>query len=171
VASARGVHVVYGQLALVSTRGDLVEMLGRPWETVKRQFRKGNSIPHPGTMHHRNLFETHGTFDESFRMAADYELLLRELKSRDALFVPEVVVVGMQLGGMSNAPSNALLQIQDVARARSQNGIRGFSLSLLWRRYRSLIRSGVSRLVGVESANWLIDCYRVFTGKRRKWTA
>jgi glycosyltransferase involved in cell wall biosynthesis len=136
-AAAQGVRVVYGRLALVSTKGDLVEMLGLPWEKVGRRFRQDMSIPHPGTMHHRSLFEMHGRFDESFRMAADYELLLRELKSRDARFVPDVAVTGMRLGGVSNTPSSALLQIQDVARARRKHDVKGFSSSLFWRRSRS----------------------------------
>jgi glycosyltransferase involved in cell wall biosynthesis len=169
-AAAQGVRVVYGRVAHVSASGESFEMEGQPWEKVKRRYRQDAAIPHPGTMHHRSLFETHGRFDESFRMAADYELLLRELKSNRARFVPEVVVTGMRLGGMSNTPSSALLQIQDVARARHKHDVKGFSPSLFWRRSRSLLRTRVTGLIGAKASNLLIDLYRVCTGKRRKWT-
>jgi hypothetical protein len=76
----------------------------------------------------------------------------------------------MRLGGMSNTPSNALLQIQDVARARRKHDVKGFSPSLFWRRNRSLVRTRVTRLIGAKAANVLIDLYRACTGRRRKWT-
>jgi glycosyltransferase involved in cell wall biosynthesis len=169
-AADQGVRVVYGRLALVSTKGGLVEMFGLPWEKAGRRFRQDMSIPHPGTMHHRSLFETHGRFDESYRMAADYELLLRELKSRDARFVPGVISVGQRLGGVSSVAPHQLLNIQEVVKARRKNGIRSFSPPLFRRRFRALVRSQVSRLVGARTTDVLVDFYRVCTGKRRKWT-
>jgi hypothetical protein len=48
---------------------------------------------------HRSLFQDNGKFDESFHIAADYELLLRELITRDALFIDNLVTVNMERGG------------------------------------------------------------------------
>ena len=52
----------------------------------------------------RRLFEQYGTIDESFRIAGDYELLLRELKSADAEFIPGLITVAVQQGGISSSP-------------------------------------------------------------------
>ena len=52
----------------------------------------------------RSLFEQHGMFDELFWIAGDYELLLRELKSADAEFIPGLIIVAMQQGSISSSP-------------------------------------------------------------------
>ena len=56
----------------------------------------------------RSLFEQHGIFDELFRIAGDYELLLRELNSADAEFIPGLITVAVQQGGISIGPQNSL---------------------------------------------------------------
>lgn len=169
-ASARCIRVAYGQVAIVSAEGKLVETLGKPWERIEKHFHQDMAFPHTGTMHHRTLFETHGRFDESFRVAADYELLLRELKSRPAWFIPGVVTVGMRIGGISTVPLHALLSIQEVAKARRKNDVKGFSWWLFWRRSRALIRSLITAALGARTANLLIDYSRLLMGKRKKWT-
>lgn len=170
-AEARGVRVVYPRLAVVTAGGKLAETIGRPWGEIRDLYKQDAVVPHPGTMHHRGLFEEHGRFDESFRMAADYEFLLRELKSRDALFVPEVIGVAMRAGGVSSVPSHQLLNTREVARARRMNGITGFAPSLFRRRLRALAYVGIQRLIGPGRSERLADLYRVLKGKSKKWTA
>ncbi len=47
------------------------------------------------------VFEQRGLFDESFRIAGDYELLLRVLKMGNAAYVPDLILSGMrQRGGL-----------------------------------------------------------------------
>ncbi len=79
-------------------------------------------IPHPATFHHRSLFERHGRFDESFRIAGDFEFLLRELLTDDALFIPELIV-DMTGGGLSDLPRYEYLVQREVYRARYMHGI------------------------------------------------
>jgi hypothetical protein len=81
----------------------------------------GMPLPHPGLMHHRSLFETHGVFDDSFRIAGDYDLLLRELRKGKALHAPGVRVVGSEVGGI--ADSLKLLSHKEVSKARQKNGL------------------------------------------------
>ena len=169
-ASVKGIRVVYGRVALVSESGELVEIVGWPWEKIERRFRQDMPILQTGTMHHLSLFDDHGRFDESFRIAGDYDLLLRELKSRPAMFASEITMVGMQLGGLSNVPWHALLSIQEVAHARRKNGIKGFAPWLFWRRSRAFIRARLNQLIGTTNADLLIDYQRMLSGKRKKWT-
>ena len=170
-ASAQRVRVVYGRVAVMTSKGKLLETAGKPWESVRKRFRQEMTIPHVGALHYRSLFEVHGRFDESFRIAGDYDLLLRELKSHAARFVSDVIVAGMQLGGLSSMPEFQLSDIREVAHARRKNGISGLS-PRLWRRViRAWIRLLVSKLVGSETTNRLVDLYRLGTGKPRKWTA
>jgi glycosyltransferase involved in cell wall biosynthesis len=116
-------RVVYGQVALLNERGETVLIAGGPWDAAKKGFRSQMSIPHQGVFHHRSLFAVHGQFNETFRVAGDYEMLLRELKSRDAVFVPGVVVAGYRFGGGSSRPENMLRVLFEWRRGQKLNGI------------------------------------------------
>ena len=115
-------RVVYGTVRLVNGDRAAVATWGEPWSTIRRSFRRGMFIPHPGTFHHRSLFDQHGQFDESFRIGGDYEFLLRELLDAEALFVPELVVE-MGSGGLSTRPENQIALTVEGERARRLHGL------------------------------------------------
>src|SRR5665811_510890 len=85
------IRVAYGQIMLISDDGQSSRPLGESWAQLKEPFKQYMNIPHVGTMHRRSLFEQHGKFDESFNIAGDYELLLRELTRNDAVFFPDII--------------------------------------------------------------------------------
>lgn len=116
------IRVAYGQIMIVNTEGADLYPLGEPWEKIKGRFKQVMCIPHPGAMHRRSLFEQHGQFDESFHIAGDYELLLRELKAADAFFLPDIITVAMRQGGISSTPANSLVQLREVRRAQRMHG-------------------------------------------------
>ncbi|MGZ5077143.1 MAG: glycosyltransferase family 2 protein, partial [Methylobacter sp.] len=111
------IRVAYGQIMLLNNDGENLYPIGEPWQQAKERFKQVMSIPHPGLMHRRSLFERHGNFDESFRIGGDYELLLRELKEADAVFVPDLIMVGMRQGGISSSPANSIESMWDIRRA------------------------------------------------------
>ena len=116
------VRLVYGRVASINKMGKVQNILGMPWERAK-SILSHQMPPHPGLLHHSNIFKEHGGFDESFHIAADYELLLRELKTRDAIFIPEVIVTGIQYGGVScNIGNLPRLITEDIA-ARKKHGL------------------------------------------------
>ena len=110
--------------------GQSLYQVGEPWEKVKVNFKQLMSIPHPGLMHRQSLFEERGMFDESFRIAGDYELLLGELKFRDAAFTLDVILTGMRHGGIGSEPDNILVSLCEVRRAQKMHG--QHLPSLLW---------------------------------------
>ena len=116
------IRVAYGQILLIGEDGQLPRRIGESWEKVKEPFKKYMCIPHVGTMHRRNLFEQHGKFDESFRIAGDYELLLRELKTGDAVFIPDIITAGQRLGGISTNTANDFRKQREVMRAQWMQG-------------------------------------------------
>jgi glycosyltransferase involved in cell wall biosynthesis len=90
---------------LVSARGRVVAEDGRPLATIGtrwdfRGLRRRMLICHPGSFHHRRLFEALGPFDTQYRIAADYDWMLRLPASTDALFVDRVVLQ-IRDGGVS----------------------------------------------------------------------
>lgn len=164
-------RLVYGRLNIVSAGGGVIETLERPWPEIKPQFLAGTlMLPHPGSFHHRSLFESHGVYDPGFRIAGDYDLMLRELKTADALYVREQIVVDMGFGGMSANPRNMYLGLTEIARARAKNGIATHSPTLSLRRMLALAGVLVLNLFGRNAFNVLADAYRRLGRRDSKWS-
>ena len=87
------IRLAYGQVMMVSDDGQLLWLKSESLEQAKETFVLMSflKIPHVGKINARILYEQHGIFDETFRIAGDYELLLRELKTGDAVFIPNLI--------------------------------------------------------------------------------
>jgi glycosyltransferase involved in cell wall biosynthesis len=117
-------RLAYGKVAVVSEAGKVIGS----WGDFNHQL---DGLPHQGTFHHRSLFQIHGGFDESFRIAGDYELLLRELRSGNAAeFFRDMTVAAFSWGGVSTALTSATAYWIEYARARRLNGL--FPYPLGW---------------------------------------
>ena len=166
---AEGRHrVVYGTVHVVDEEGSIVRTEGRPWEEVRVGFREGMAIPHQATFHHRSLFERTGGFDERFRIAGDYELLLRELLDHDPLFVDGLVVAEMGAGGVSDRPENAVTMIREMERARHMHGLTAVPEWRSLRVFRAVVRAQAARAFGPRAADALRDVYHVLVRRPRR---
>lgn len=165
------VRVVYGQIMLLNGRGEQLYAVGEPWERLKKRFQKSMCIPHPGMMHRRSLFEQHGGFDESFRIAGDYELLLRELKTADAVFVSDLVTVGMRQGeGESSHPASTLRVLHETRRAQRMHGQSLPSSSWLFSMMKVYLRLWLWQAFGEPVARKTLDFGRRIMGQPAYWT-
>jgi hypothetical protein len=163
--------VAYGEIRVVNAYGAVIHPAGAPWPEVRRRFRQLMSIPHQGTMHRRSLFQRHGRFDESFRIAGDYELLLRELKTGQACFVPNVVVAAMrQGGGISSTPGNAWVVLRETRQAQLKNGLYLPGMYWLLAVARLGLRLALWRVVGERATRHALDLGRRVMGLPPFWT-
>jgi glycosyltransferase involved in cell wall biosynthesis len=117
-----GQKVVYARVAVLDESRNLLEFCGEPWSWYMETPVGRWTFEHQGIFHHRSLFEEHGLFDSGFRLCGDHELLMRALKSSDALFIEDVIVAGFSLGGASSLPRNLKLMIQEKQKALCLNG-------------------------------------------------
>lgn len=154
------IRVAYGQVMLVDSNRDSLHAIGEPWDGIKSRFKQIMSIPHPGVMHRSGVFQQHGQFDETFRIAADYELLLREFKKNDACFIPGLVTVGMMQGGISSDPANSLLAMQEIRRAQRMHGQRLPGWIWLSATARVYARMLLRRLFGEGLTKHALELYR-----------
>lgn len=115
-------RIVYGQV-LVQNENMSSSLFGKPWEESRKSFKHFMSIPHVGMLHHRTLFEDYGGFNETFKIAGDYEFLLRELRLGKAVFIPSVIVAEHRTGGLSTNPRFGLVSHIELWRARRVNGL------------------------------------------------
>jgi len=144
-AHDEGIKVVYGQAAKVDKDENVIKLYGKPWSKVSWLMKHGMALHHTGTMHHKSLFDIHGKFDETFRIAGDYDLLLRELKNGRAEFIENIKTVGCQAGGLADS-SNVQNQLE-FAIARKKNGFNNFSWVWTVVYIRALLRSTWHKLM------------------------
>jgi hypothetical protein len=98
------------------------------------RLRLGWMPPHPTLYLRRALYGRFGVFDTRYRIAADYDLMLRMLTrmSGQVVYVPEVLV-RMRVGGVSNRSLGKILQksLEDY-RALRANRVGGLG-ALAWK--------------------------------------
>ena len=170
VSASHPERLRYGPVRISNAQGQALYTLGEPWEQIKPQMPQVMRLPHPALLHHRSLFDECGGFDASFRIAGDYELLLRCLQRTQARFHPTAPWVAMHLGGVSTQPAQAMRQLQEVRRAQLQNGIA--QAGPLWKAavMRVRVRLWLSRLLPEPWVHHLLDWGRKLQGKPAHWT-
>lgn len=112
-------------------------IVGKPWTWAR--FRKYMCVAHVGAMHNAAYFKRYGEFDNTFRIAGDYELVLRAGPDLKVGFVDKVLV-RMEIEGISN--QNAAV-FRETLRARLKHGVStrfGGLVASAWARFKWNIR-------------------------------
>jgi glycosyltransferase involved in cell wall biosynthesis len=129
------VDAVYGDLVYV--RKDAADQVVRYWKSglfSPGKLRRGWMPPHPTLYVRRSVYEQLGMFYTDFRIAADYDFMLRFLGRGGVKveYIPEVLVK-MRLGGTSNRSfGNLLRKSMEDYRALKSNNIGGLR-TLAWK--------------------------------------
>ena len=123
-----GADAVYGDLDYVSAT-DTTRVI-RHWRSgdyAPEKLRRGWMPPHPALFLRRSVIERFGGYDTSFRIAADYDTILRYFGTGgiSAAYVPEVLVK-MRVGGESNRSLGRIIRkSREDLRAMKKNNIGG----------------------------------------------
>lgn len=98
VELGKGAELIYGKMRL--SDGEATAVMGRQ---VKTSDLARETLCHPATLMRRKLFDSVGRFDTSFRIAADYDLIVRCFQHPvESRFVDEIIS-DMRMGGISEA--------------------------------------------------------------------
>jgi glycosyltransferase involved in cell wall biosynthesis len=130
-----GADAVYGDLDYVSARDP--SQIIRHWrsgEFSRARLRRGWMPPHPALFLKREVIERLGDYDTSFRIAADYDTILRYFGAGgiSSSWLPEVLVK-MRVGGASNGSLRRIIRkSQEDLRALRKNRIGGIG-ALAWK--------------------------------------
>lgn len=125
---------VYGDLVYVSR--EEVSKIIRYWKSSPFKpslLKKGWMPPHPTLFMKRKWYEQASGFRTDFRIAADYDLILRVFKNSDfkPVYLPQIITT-MRLGGASNRSlKNIYRKSYEDYIALKENGIGGFSTLFL----------------------------------------
>lgn len=140
MASGKGEDLLYGRMVLgdgitSATVGQAVTL-----EDLARQ-----TICHPSTFVRRRIFDEVGRFDTSYRIAADYDHIVRCFSHPVSTRFIDVVVSDMSMGGTSEA------SYMESCRERKEVVKEHFS--------------GMTRLTGV----WQVNLYDIPRNTTRHW--
>lgn len=105
------IDVVYGDLVYVNK--DDTDKVIRYWKANDfnlDKLKRGWMPPHPTLYLRRSVYEKIGNFNTQYRIAADYDFMLRVLSDRELKihYIPEVLVK-MRVGGASNRSLKSIL--------------------------------------------------------------
>jgi glycosyltransferase involved in cell wall biosynthesis len=96
VSLGGGADLIYGKMRL--TDGDAAGIQGREVDLndLSRQ-----TLCHPATFMRRRVFDEVGRFDTSFRIAADYDLIVRSFQHPVKTKFVDEIIAEMRMGGVS----------------------------------------------------------------------
>lgn len=103
---------------------------------------RGWMPPHPAFFVKRHVYESFGTFNDSFRISADYELMLRFLFRHNisTSYLPSVIT-RMRVGGVSNhSLSNRLLARNEDLKAWEINKLKPAVFTILLKPMRKIVQ-------------------------------
>lgn len=121
----KNLESVYADLFYVNQKD--VNKISRRWVTgVQRKFKYGWHPAHPTFYIKKTIYDKFGLFDLSFRLAADFEIMLRFLdKYKISTYYLKEPLVKMRLGGETNKSlKNIYYQNIECLRAFKKNEIK-----------------------------------------------
>jgi len=132
-----GYEGVYGDLTYVSKNDGKIIRYWKSGYFELNKLKKGWMPPHPTLFLKKEIYEKYGFFDLSFKIAADYDFMLRVLKNNPKLsYIPELLYK-MRIGGESNKSlKNILLKSKEDYKALKKNKIGGISTLI----YKNIIK-------------------------------
>lgn len=121
--SEKSAEVVYGDLVYCNSDNTIV----RYWKSndfERSKLRFGWMPAHPTFYCMKNIYEQVGLYDETFRISADYDFMLRVLvKPYCVCYIPKVLI-RMGIGGASNRDCRAMMsKSREDVRALHKNHI------------------------------------------------
>lgn len=170
-AASAGVKIVWGQVAIVTEQGDILQIVNKPKGGVD-QPKWGNMeiINTQGLFYFKSLFDEHGKFDETFSIAGDTDFLLRTKTAAGINYIDGIVIAGYGYGGISSVPVNKIQVFREITRAFRKNKVSLNRTVLLWIYAKVIINACMLRLIGFRGAGYVADFYRLITGRSVFWT-
>lgn len=118
---------------------DDTSMVTRSWKSSlysRRGLEKGWHIPHPGFVAWKEVYNTVGEFNTSYRVASDYDFMTRCFqKYGDESLYLELTSVYFREGGTSTRFKGIIESFIDIRRSAKANGLNVDLFSLLKYRY------------------------------------
>lgn len=130
-ADSQGIKLVYGKVARVTEGGDICSVEGENWKhTWNGTVINGvNEFVHQGMFFHKDLFKIYGKYNESLKIVADYEMLIRAFKNGgEAIYVNDLIIAKMQVGGIT---TDCIKLVKETVKARQMNQLKSITPQII----------------------------------------
>jgi len=115
------------------------------------------TINHPACFFKRSIFNEIGNFNQEYKLAMDYEFLLRCLNHSLIFKKYNSVLANMSYGGVSD---NSYHSYREVRRAKLESGMSPMNTHLYY--YFQLLRKGLRNLLYYLKLSIIVDAYRKY---------
>ena len=143
--------LVYGNVAVINSRAEVISTLGDPWPNLRRRMRRTMALPHQGVFHHKTLFRAYGAFDETFKIMGDYEFLSRVIWDHPPTYMQDLTVAAWRQGGISMNIMNVATVVSERLRVRQRHNIRQGAPVLPFAYAEEFARLGTRLLLGEKA--------------------
>jgi glycosyltransferase involved in cell wall biosynthesis len=99
---------IYGKVSVEKT-DQSSRLIGKTW--AWSLFRRYMCTTHVGALHSRKLFDRYGLFNTNYKIAGDYELLLRPRQNLRVAFLDQPTAI-MLAGGISQRNHDVLYEVK-----------------------------------------------------------
>ena len=124
------IQFISAKVELIDSNQKTIKIVGTPWKW--NIFKRYMNIAHVGALHHIKLFEMYGTFDIHYKIAGDYDFLLRSQQKLIARYMNKVVA-RMTNDGVSN--TQIAIALQETKTAKIHSGSRAqwlCEIDIIW---------------------------------------
>lgn len=166
---ADDVSVFYGNIELISPSEDHHLFIGAPLEGGESEMLDTPPIPHPATFVRASVMRYIGGFNETFRIAGDYDVLLRLFRMNAEFKYLDLCVSKMRVGGVSSNVIGTLKVLKEIRRARILNSYPEFSKKLLFSYAKAFCRRAIQAVCGERVGTYLIGVLTVASGRKMVW--
>lgn len=115
--------ILYGNINFRGKKGEII----RTWNSSSYQkgsFSKGWHPPHPSLFVKKSVYNSCGLFDTDFKIAADFEFMLRVFEKNDfKISYLNETIVSMLVGGKSNTLRGIISGQKEIKMAFKKNNI------------------------------------------------
>ncbi len=137
----KNIQGVYGDLVFVNSEN--TDKIVRTWKSERfnrKNIKYGWMPPHPTLYLRKEIYQKHGPFDISFKIAGDYNFMVSVMKDKkiNLEYLPEIIIK-MRMGGASTGSVKGILKkSKEDIRALKNNGFKFPFLILIAKNLRKL---------------------------------
>lgn len=106
IKKSEKINYISSRVELIKCQ-NIIKIIGEPWQW--NEFKKYMNIAHVGSFHARKMYHQRGLYDLKFKIAGDYEFILRFGPSMKTAFLDKVTVK-MRFEGVSNSSSKVFIE-------------------------------------------------------------
>ncbi len=158
--------ILYSKVLQYGLSNKQTQILGSDWIHAKKVFNSVMSIPHPGVFYRADIFKIYGTFDTRFKIAGDYEFLMRTTNQNLYPHFINKIFIRMGGGGISSLPQHAIRSLDEALLARKILHIRPLYPAAWCLAYaKAFVKLLIFKIFGGYILNKAVNFYRLLTGR------